>query len=111
MCTAYNTQCQNNCNGSSTCQAACVQDHPCGAQDPKRYNITTSATATKTGTATSSGSGEVLITGFGTGSAAVSTGGSSAGSIGARPFLNEFGPVYGVLAIVAGFAGGFAVLL
>ncbi|EED16193.1 conserved hypothetical protein [Talaromyces stipitatus ATCC 10500] len=118
ICTAYNTQCQNNCSGASDCQAACVQNHPCGAQDPKRYNATTSAasgtgaTATTTGSATTSGSGDVLITGFGTGSAAKSTGGSSAGSVGVvRPFLSEFGQVYGVFMVVAGLLGGFAVIL
>lgn len=115
VCTAYNTQCQANCNGDSTCQAACVQDHPCGAQEPRRYNTTSSATgatATATGTATTSGGGDVLYTGFGTGSASVATGGTSAGSVGVmRPFLSEFGQVYGLFMVAAGLAGGFAVVL
>lgn len=115
VCTAYNTQCQANCNGDSTCQAACVQNHPCGAQEPKRYNITTSAsgaTATATGTATTSGGGDVVYTGFGTGSASVATGGSSAGSVGiTNPLLTEFGQVYGLFMIAAGLFGGFAVIL
>ncbi|KUL83073.1 hypothetical protein ZTR_11165 [Talaromyces verruculosus] len=115
VCTAYNTQCQANCGGDSTCQAACVQDHPCGAQDPKRYNTTTSATggatATATGTATTSGGGDVVYTGFGTGSASVATGGTSSGAVGVmRPFLSEFGQVYGLFMVAAGLVGGFAVL-
>lgn len=93
-----------------------MQDHPCGAQDPKRYNTTTSATsgatATATGTATTSGGGDVVYTGFGTGSASVATGGTSAGSVGVmRPFLSEFGQVYGLFMVAAGLVGGFAIVL
>jgi hypothetical protein len=116
VCTAYNTQCQNNCDGNSTCQAACVQDHPCGASEPKRYNTTSSATgatATATGTATSSGGGDILYTGFGTGSASVATASpSGAASVGVmRPFMSEFGQVYGLFMVAAGLVGGFAVVL
>lgn len=93
-----------------------MQDHPCGAQEPRRYNTTSSATsgatATATGTATTSGGGDVLYTGFGTGSASVATGKTSAGSVGVmRPFLSEFSQVYGLFMIAAGLAGGFAVVL
>ncbi|OKL56995.1 hypothetical protein UA08_07715 [Talaromyces atroroseus] len=113
ICTAYNSQCQTNCNGNSNCQAACVQDHPCGAQEPKLYNITSTAgaTATKTGTATSSGGGNVVYTGFGTGSATTETSSSEGSAAIVRPLLSEFGQIYGLFMVIAGFVGGFAVLL
>lgn len=107
ICTAVNIKCQADCNGDSACQAACVQNHPCGAQEPKRYNITTTA-ASATGSATSTSSGDVIYTGFGTGSASVATGGSMGAM---RPFLSEFGQVYGLFMVAAGLVGGFAVVL
>lgn len=115
ICTAYNTQCQNSCNGQSTCQAACVQDHPCGASEPKRYNVTstsTSGTATATGTATNTGSGgDIVYTGFGTGSATTggATSGGSSGIV--RPLLSDLGQFFGLFTVVAGVLGGFALLL
>ncbi|KAH8689085.1 hypothetical protein BGW36DRAFT_402122 [Talaromyces proteolyticus] len=110
VCTAYNSQCQTNCNGDSTCQAKCVQQHACGAQEPTRYNATTTASATAT--STSADPGNVIYTGWGTAGAVAATGssGSSTG-IATRQMMLEMGQVYGLFIVVAGLIGGFAVVL
>ncbi|GAD94151.1 conserved hypothetical protein [Paecilomyces variotii No. 5] len=105
ICTEYNNQCVNNCNGDSSCQSACRDDHPCGAQSPKRYNITTTS-ATSNPTASASGTGgDVVYTGFGS----ASTGSAKKGD--ASTFALEIGQVYGLFGLAAGFLGGFALLL
>ncbi|RWQ93847.1 hypothetical protein C8Q69DRAFT_445763 [Paecilomyces variotii] len=106
ICTEANNQCVNNCNGESSCQAACRDDHPCGAQNPKRYNITTtSATSNPTASASSTSGGNVVYTGFGSASTAAAKKGD------ASTFALEIGQVYGLFGLVAGFLGGFAYLL
>lgn len=109
ICTEANNQCVTNCEGDASCQSACRDDHPCGAQNPKRYNITTTTSATSNPTASASGtdSGSVVYTGFGTGTA--STASAKKGS--ASTFVLEIGQVYGLFGLVAGFLGGFALLL
>ncbi|KAL2216031.1 hypothetical protein M432DRAFT_85050 [Thermoascus aurantiacus ATCC 26904] len=107
ICTEANNQCVANCGNVNSCQAACRQDHPCGAQDPKRYNITTTAsTMTATASASATSGGDVIYTGFGT----AATGKPGKGSA-ARALALEIGQVYGLAAVVAGFVAGFAVLL
>ncbi|KAH7001306.1 hypothetical protein EDB80DRAFT_88674 [Ilyonectria destructans] len=46
VCTEWGNQCVTDCNGNNNCASACRQEHPCGAQDPKKYNITKTASAT-----------------------------------------------------------------
>ncbi|KAJ5085470.1 hypothetical protein N7532_010241 [Penicillium argentinense] len=93
ICTEAATQCANKCTTSS-CVSACRADHPCGAQDPKRVNVTTTTTASATSTATST----ALHTKEATGA-------------GIRPFVLEMGQVYGTCILVGGFIAGFAILL
>jgi len=107
VCTENNQNCVGNCSGDSTCQAACTQDHPCGAQNPKRVNITsTTSTVGATGSATGSGSGNVVYTGFG--SSATGTAKSVAA---ARAMAFEFGQLYGLGVVFAGLFAGFAIIL
>ncbi|KAK2810163.1 hypothetical protein FQN50_003133 [Emmonsiellopsis sp. PD_5] len=106
ICTEANNQCVNNCNGDSTCQTACREDNPCGAQSPKRVTVTaTTKTAAATGTSTAT---DVVYTGLGEGSA--SGGGDDKGGAAGHVTL-QMGQVYGVGVVVAGFLAGFAVLL
>ncbi|KAF7549159.1 hypothetical protein G7Z17_g6585 [Cylindrodendrum hubeiense] len=46
VCSEWGNQCVTACDGSNTCASACREDHPCGAQDPKKYNTTATATGT-----------------------------------------------------------------
>ncbi|KAJ5899879.1 hypothetical protein N7495_004623, partial [Penicillium taxi] len=94
-CTEAGTQCVNNCGGDSTCQGACRTDHPCGAQNPKRVNVTTTTSAAPTASTTVS---SVISTTEATGAAP-------------RRMPFENGQVYGLCVLVGGFIAGFAVLL
>lgn len=121
ICTEYNTQCQANCGNDNTCAAACVQGHPCGAQNPTRVNtstISTMSSTTAAGHAASTVSGSAVYTGFGGGGAAATTTGSSSGaqstsssSDAARNIVLNFGQIYGLGVVATGIFAGFAFLL
>lgn len=86
----------NNCSGDSKCQAACRENHPCGAQHPTRVNVTTTPSPTSSPT-------DVVYTGIGEGSASDGTG--AAGRLAV-----EVGQIYGIGIVVAGFLTGFTML-
>lgn len=126
ICTEYNSQCQTSCGNDNTCAAACVQDHPCGAQNPTRVNTSTSTTMLSTksaGNAASTVSGSAVYTGFGgSGGAAATTTGSSSttasasntstsSSDAARNIVLNFGQLYGLGVVAASIFAGFAFLL
>ncbi|KAJ5156587.1 hypothetical protein N7492_009390 [Penicillium capsulatum] len=92
ICTEANNQCVNKCT-SSACQDACRADHPCGAQDPKRVNVTTTSTAM-----TSTSMPSLLRTNEPTGAAP-------------RGSIIDMARVYGACVLVGGFIAGFAILL
>lgn len=92
ICTEANNQCVNKCT-SSTCQDACRADHPCGAQSPKRVNVTSTSAAVTSTTMPS-----VLGTNEATGAAP-------------RAFSVDMGHTYGACVLVGGFIAGFALLL
>lgn len=127
ICQEWGNECVSNCGQDNTCAANCRQQHPCGAQSPQRQNTSTlsstmmsSTTSGSPAGATVSG-GQTIYTGFG-GAAASSTGGDSgnggaqqtaaAGSSGAgRAAALQAGQTFGLLALMGGLFGGFAVLL
>lgn len=95
ICTEANNQCVNNCPiGDSPCQSACREDHLCGAQNPKRVNVTTTTVAA----ATSTSPANLLGTNPATGGVP-------------RLISVEMGHVYGLCVLVGGIIAGFAVLL
>jgi len=118
-CTEYGTQCVKSCGSDSTCASNCRTQHPCGAQNPTRYNITSSSSsmsATGTGAAGASktSANAADYTGFG-GSAASQTASSSSGSDSsssksAASAIN-FGQTFGLAIVVSGFFAGFALVL
>jgi hypothetical protein len=117
-CTQTNTNCQQACGNDNTCAAACVQNHPCGAQSPTRVNTSTistmPATSTAPGAAASTASdGGVVYTGFGSGSAAATStaAGSSSGSSAATRLVINVGQMYGLGAVAAGIFFGFSFML
>lgn len=122
-CTESNNQCRLNCGlGNNACAAACVDDHPCGAQNPTRVNTTATVSGTSAATgAASSGSGSAtsIYSGFGsasssTGSASSGNGNSNSGSThssSAASVVVNFGQIYGLGVVAAGIITGFAVLL
>ncbi|KXG51525.1 uncharacterized protein PGRI_089180 [Penicillium griseofulvum] len=96
-CTESNNQCVLKCNGDSSCQNNCRVKNPCGAQDPKRVNVTTTA---KAATPTAS-------------ETPVNTLVNGNGATGAAPRMAsvDMSHVYGLCVLVGGFVAGFATLL
>ncbi|KAL7273991.1 hypothetical protein RUND412_003126 [Rhizina undulata] len=110
ICTISVTGCVTGCNGDPNCANACNNDRTCGASDPTRVNVTSTATTagtTATGTSTSTSKAGSADSGFAVTGAngAVTTGaaGSSASS-----FILEAGQGYGLGLVVAGIAAGAA---
>ncbi|OJJ46077.1 hypothetical protein ASPZODRAFT_133057 [Penicilliopsis zonata CBS 506.65] len=113
-CTESNNQCVDNCQGDSSCQSACRQDNPCGAQNPTRVNVTTTkggktATATDGSSGTGSAATDVVYTGIGTGAVTVTS--DAKAGLAVRGVSFEAGHLYGLVAVVSGFLAGMAVLL
>ncbi|KAK1780569.1 hypothetical protein QBC45DRAFT_104826 [Copromyces sp. CBS 386.78] len=63
-CITYVQQCINDHMGDNLQQAACAQDNPCGAKEPKRTNVTTTSTASKTASPTASSTGSGVYDGL-----------------------------------------------
>ncbi|PGH16367.1 hypothetical protein AJ80_05217 [Polytolypa hystricis UAMH7299] len=106
-CSERNNRCVVNCNGDPTCQTECRTKNPCGAQSPKRVNVTSTTTTTgPTGSSTSKPS-DAVYTGLGDGSASEGDSDENA----AMRTAVELGQVYGFGVVAAGFLAGFAILL
>jgi len=123
ICQEWGQQCIAGCgNNNNDCQAACTQDHPCGAQDPTRVPVnstSTSMTATSTGTdASGSAASGTVYNGFGSGgSAATTTAAAASGSSTSSPAKSgaqaalAIGGTYGAIVVVAGLFAGFALVI
>lgn len=109
ICTEWGTQCVTACNGVQSCQADCLQKHPCGAQSTIKSNTTLSASSSAA-TATSgqaSATSKIPVTGFGGAAATVSPNSDK----GAASAMLDLGASYSMAVIFAGVFFGFAVLL
>jgi len=114
QCQAYGTQCVDSCGGDSTCQAACRDNNPCGAQSPTRINATSTSSSLSSSTlpaGASSGTAGVIYTGLG---GAVATQSPSSGSdtkkSNAQTAL-DLGRSYGLIAVFTGLFAGFALVM
>ncbi|KAJ5731420.1 uncharacterized protein N7483_005928 [Penicillium malachiteum] len=96
VCTEANNQCVNKCSDSS-CQAACRDDHPCGAQHPTPVNTST-ATISPGIHAASTTTVASVFTETATGKAP-------------RLLVNDMSHIYGLCVVIGGFIAGFAILL
>ncbi|KAL1958057.1 hypothetical protein VTO42DRAFT_5269 [Malbranchea cinnamomea] len=106
LCTEQNNQCVANCGDNNICQSECRENNPCGAQNPTRINVTATITTLSPTASESASETTAIYDGFGDES---STDGDSDGSGAAK--LLEVGQAYGLGVLVAGFLGGFALLL
>ncbi|KAI9047727.1 hypothetical protein LZ554_008437 [Drepanopeziza brunnea f. sp. 'monogermtubi'] len=117
-CTEFGSQCVENCNGNSLCQSACRADHPCGAQNPIKVNLTTvtTASATKTNLPAGATSDAAGIVYNGLGGAATTPASDSSNSqtntqqSGAEIALG-LGHSYGLAVVFTGVFAGFALVL
>ncbi|KAK4987254.1 hypothetical protein LTR50_004766 [Elasticomyces elasticus] len=122
ICTEWGNQCVAACGQNNGCASNCRSNHPCGAQNPTRVNLSTiSSTMSSTGTGVpagaSTGASGTVYTGFGGSAQASATAGgskasgSSVASGGSAVAALDLGRSYGVVVVVAAFFGGFALLL
>jgi hypothetical protein len=105
VCQEWGVQCVKNCGTSSSCASACLQNHPCGAQNPIKVNTTTSSTMTSTAFTAGATTANQVFTGL----AGQSTSTSRPGS--AAPPSLEFGSAYGLGIVMASMFAGFAMML
>jgi len=114
ICTEYGTQCVANCGGDTTCQSNCRSQHPCGAQNPTRVNVTTtsSTSATTVPAGATSGTAGVVYTGLGGVATATNTPSSSTSNTksGAQAAL-DLGRSYGLAVVFGGIFAGFALVM
>lgn len=110
LCTQFGTQCVANCNGDSTCQSACRSDHPCGAQNPTKVNLTTATSSATTAGATKAPNG-VVYSGLGGSSASPTDSASSDSQKSGAEVALGLGNSYGLAVVVASVFAGFAMVL
>ncbi|KAJ6259827.1 hypothetical protein Dda_5469 [Drechslerella dactyloides] len=103
LCTYQVQNCVDNCGSSyPQCAQQCVLGKTCGASDPKRSNVTVTATPTstgagsrKTGSGSNSNGDDVAFDGTSTGDDASTTGGSDNSAAGAKNAGNRLSSIYG----------------
>lgn len=131
ICQHWQENCVRGCYpGNNLCQSSCREDHPCGATDPTRVNVTTTATTTRASkTATSTNADEeeeqeegpepTAFKGFGEGDdkpAATSAEEEDAPAETQAPANNaagalEFGRAYGLPVVAAGLFAVFGLVM
>ena len=129
ICQHWQENCVRGCYpGNNLCQSSCREDHPCGATDPTRVNVTTTATTTrasKTATSTNADDEEeqegpepTAFKGFGEGDEPAATGAEEedAASAETTPPTNgagalEFGRAYGLPVVAAGLFAVFGLVM
>lgn len=113
MCTEWGTQCVTDCNGNNNCASACRQEHPCGAQDPKKYNVTKTASATGAqATASATDDADTVYTdavGGDSDSSGSDSSSSSSDKSGSAAAL-EAGRKWGLAVVMGSMFVGFALL-
>ncbi|KAI9842279.1 MAG: hypothetical protein M1837_007349 [Sclerophora amabilis] len=102
-CTRRNDQCVQNCGSNNECARACREDHPCGAQKPKRVKTTSSSTMAAT--ATSEAQTTSNPDGFS------DLGGSTDEPSGASATALNFGQTYGLAMVLMAVFAGFSLVL
>jgi len=102
VCQEFGNQCVADCGiGSNTCASNCRTNNPCGAQNPTRVNVTSTASATASATE----SPNAVFSGIpGSSPAAAASGSSAAAAL-------EMGRGAGLAVLVGGVVGGLAFLL
>ncbi|KFZ13232.1 hypothetical protein V501_03801 [Pseudogymnoascus sp. VKM F-4519 (FW-2642)] len=110
ICIEWGQQCVAECGGVSTCQAACTEDHPCGAQDPPRVNTTSTTTSGAPGAASTTDSDPAVQSGFGSGSGSDTTEGTSTFPNAARAALDT-GRSYGLSIVFTGIFAAFGFVM
>lgn len=90
-------------------------DHPCGAKDPTRVNVTSSAAATATSGGSAGTDGAAATTSLGTfggsGNGASSSQSTGSSSAAIKMSAINLGQTYGFVAVAGGLLAGFGLML
>ncbi|OBT55787.1 hypothetical protein VE04_04281 [Pseudogymnoascus sp. 24MN13] len=105
ICIEWGQQCGAGRGGVNTCQAACTEDHPCGAQDPSHGNHTATTTS---GAPAATSSAPVVHDGFGDSS---TTGSSTVAKPNAARAARDVGRSYGLAIVFAGIFAAFGFVM
>ncbi|KFX89609.1 hypothetical protein O988_08573 [Pseudogymnoascus sp. VKM F-3808] len=105
ICIEWGQQCVKGCNDVNTCQAACVEQHPCGALDPSRVNATATTSSSAPG-ATSTSSDPVVYDGAGDDSTA-----SPDAKPNAAQAAPDMGRSYGLSIVFVGIFAAFGFIM
>ncbi|KPM45957.1 hypothetical protein AK830_g657 [Neonectria ditissima] len=112
VCQEWGNQCVTDCAGNNACSSACRQDHPCGAQDPTKYNTTSTASATgASATASATDDADTVYTDVSDGDDSDDSDSSESNSdkSGSATAL-EAGRKWGLAVVMGGMFVGFALL-
>lgn len=109
VCQEWGNQCVKKCGNSNSCASDCRQNHPCGAQDPKKVNSTKTATATSaSATASSTDSADTIYTDVS--STSTDSSDSSNKDKGGAAIALEAGSRWGLAVVLGSMFAGFALL-
>ncbi|KAI5467591.1 hypothetical protein BGZ63DRAFT_371620 [Mariannaea sp. PMI_226] len=107
VCQEWGNQCVAKCGNSNTCASDCRQNHPCGAQDPKKVNKTKTATGTTaSATGTSTDTADTIYTDIGSDS----TDSADSKDKGGAAMALEAGSRWGLAVVLGSMFAGFALL-
>ena len=112
ICTEWGTQCVAACAGDTSCQSACRDDHPCGAQNPKRVNVTSTTSSVSSTTLpadATSGTAGIVYSGIGVSTTA--TAASSSNTKSGSEAILDLGRSYSLAVIMVGIFTGFALIV
>lgn len=104
ICIEWGQQCVAGCGGVNTCQAACTEKHPCGAQDPSHGNSTATTSSAAPGATSTS---PVVYDGAGTSS----TTGTTVAKPNAAHAALDLGKSYGLSIVFAGIFAAFGLFM
>ncbi|KAI2601912.1 hypothetical protein GGR54DRAFT_645564 [Hypoxylon sp. NC1633] len=108
VCQEWGDQCVTKCGQDNTCASSCREDHPCGAQNPTRFNVTSSSSVPS---ATSSGAQSTDSNAIYTGLAGSDNGGSGSSTAGNGAFrIADSDGLFGFVILAASVCLGVFIL-
>lgn len=107
LCQEWGNNCVKDCGAwDNECSNSCREDHPCGAQDPKKSNATTSSVSKPS--ATPSSDPNQVFDGL---SGETDGASSSNNNKGSGAAALHFGQAYGLVVVLTSLFAGFAIML
>ncbi|KAI2603914.1 uncharacterized protein GGS25DRAFT_525191 [Hypoxylon fragiforme] len=64
VCQKWGDQCVQRCGQDNACSSSCREDHPCGARNPTRVNVTSTSSAPSATSSSASDDGDVIYNGL-----------------------------------------------